>query len=144
MSLAKVLQDHRVVVCVGSGGVGKTTTSAALALHAAMQGQKVLCLTIDPARRLANSLGLREMGMDEQQVAPELFHEHGLRPSGSLHAMMLDTKRTFDQLVERHASSQEARDRILQNKLYQYVSSSLAGTQEYMAMEKLHDACELI
>ena len=91
MSLAKVLQDHRVVVCVGSGGVGKTTTSAALALHAAMQGQKVLCLTIDPARRLANSLGLREMGMDEQQVAPELFHEHGLRPSGSLHAMMLDT-----------------------------------------------------
>jgi len=79
------------------------------------------------------------MGMDEQQVAPELFHEHGLRPSGSLHAMMLDTKRTFDQLVERHASSQEARDRILQNKLYQYVSSSLAGTQEYMAMEKLHE-----
>jgi anion-transporting ArsA/GET3 family ATPase len=104
-----------------------------------MQGQRVLCLTIDPARRLANSLGLQQMSMDEQEIAQELFTAHGLVPKGSLHAMMLDTKRTFDQLVERHASSSEARDRILRNKLYQYVSSSLAGTQEYMAMEKLHE-----
>lgn len=133
-----VLDQHKVVVCVGSGGVGKTTTSAALALHAAMQGKRVLCLTIDPARRLANSLGLSQMQTSEQHIEPALFAQHGLACEGSLAAMMLDTKRTFDELVERHASSPEARDRILKNQIYQYVSTSLAGTQEYMAMEKLH------
>jgi anion-transporting ArsA/GET3 family ATPase len=130
--------DHRVVVCVGSGGVGKTTTAAALAVSAAMHGKRVLCLTIDPAWRLANSLGLTEMRTREQEVPPTLFALHGLPCTGSLSAMMLDTKRTFDELVVQYASSPEARDRILENKLYQYVSSSLAGTREYMAMEKLH------
>ncbi|MFW6087019.1 MAG: ArsA family ATPase [Myxococcota bacterium] len=138
MSLVDVLDTHRVVVCVGSGGVGKTTTAAALAVHAACGGQRVLCLTIDPARRLANSLGLSEMTTEEQEVAPEVFAEYGLECTGRLSAMMLDTKRTFDDLVTRNASSPEARDRILSNRLYQYISTSLAGTQEYMAMEKLH------
>lgn len=138
-SLLSVLERHRVVVCVGSGGVGKTTTSAALALYAALSGKNVLCLTIDPAKRLANSLGLKAMTSDEQLVAPELFVEAGLKPNGSLRAMMLDTKRTFDQLVERYASSKERAQRILNNRLYQYISTSLAGTQEYMAMEKLYE-----
>ena len=138
MDLAKVLDTHRVIVCVGSGGVGKTTTSAALAVHAAASGRRVLCLTIDPAKRLAQSLGLSELQGNEQQVSRELFHEHGLELRGSLSAMMLDMKRTFDDLVARHASSPEQRRRIFDNRLYQYVSTSLAGTQEYMAMEKLH------
>jgi anion-transporting ArsA/GET3 family ATPase len=139
MSLADVLGSHRVVVTVGSGGVGKTTTAAAMAVHAAMQGRKVLCLTIDPARRLANSLGLDEMTTSEQDVPAALFQNNGLECSGALSAMMLDTKRTFDALVEKYASDEEARDRILENQIYQYVASSLAGTQEYMAMEKLHE-----
>ncbi len=138
MSLSEVLSSHRVVVAVGSGGVGKTTTAAALAMYAAMQGKKVLCLTIDPARRLANSLGLDAMTEDEQEVSAEIFAKHGLELKGSLSAMMLDTKRTFDDLVTEHASSEEVRDRILQNRIYKYVAGSLAGTQEYMAMEKLH------
>lgn len=139
MSLADVLGSHRVVVTVGSGGVGKTTTAAAMAVHAAIEGRRVLCLTIDPARRLANSLGLDEMTTSEQDVPPSLFARHGLQCRGALSAMMLDTKRTFDGLVEKYASDEEARDRILQNQIYQYVASSLAGTQEYMAMEKLHE-----
>jgi anion-transporting ArsA/GET3 family ATPase len=139
MGLLDVLSSHRVVVCVGSGGVGKTTTSAALALHAAMNGKRVLCLTIDPAKRLASSMGLTAMTTEEQLVNPELFAAAGLTAQGSLSAMMLDTKRTFDELVKRYASSPERAKRILENKLYQYISTSLAGTQEYMAMEKLHD-----
>ena len=138
MGLKEVLQGHRVVVCVGSGGVGKTTTSAALALYAAVQGKRVLCLTIDPAKRLANSMGLTAMTTEEQLVQPELFAAAGLTVKGSLSAMMLDTKRTFDDLVTRYASSPDRAERILQNRLYQYISTSLAGTQEYMAMEKLH------
>lgn len=136
--LGKVLASHRVVVCVGSGGVGKTTTSAALAVHAASAGRRVLCLTIDPAKRLAQSLGLDTLHGSEQSVAPAVFAQYGLPLRGSLSAMMLDMKHTFDDLIAGHASSPEQRDRILGNRLYQYVSTSLAGTQEYMAMEKLH------
>jgi anion-transporting ArsA/GET3 family ATPase len=138
MGLKDVVATHRVVVCVGSGGVGKTTTSAALALDAALGGKRVLCLTIDPAKRLANSMGLTAMTTEEQLVSPELFAAAGLSAKGALSAMMLDTKRTFDDLVTRHASSPERARRILNNRLYQYISTSLAGTQEYMAMEKLH------
>lgn len=143
MGLSDVLDQHRVVVCVGSGGVGKTTTSAALALYAAMNGKRVLCLTIDPAKRLANSMGLSAMTTEEQLVPPELFEKAGLSSKGQLSAMMLDTKRTFDDLVHKYASSPERARRILDNRLYQYISTSLAGTQEYMAMEKLHSVRKL-
>lgn len=136
-TLDPLIDQRRVVLCVGCGGVGKTTVAAAVALAGARRGKRVLCLTIDPARRLANSLGLDRMTGEAQLVAPEVFQAAGLPVSGSLTVMMLDTKRTFDELVTRHASTSEARDRILHNRLYQYVSTSLAGTQEYMAMEKL-------
>lgn len=129
--------SRRVLVTVGAGGVGKTTTAAALAIAAAQRGRRVLCMTIDPAKRLAESLGLRTMSTEEQVVAPELFERAGLPMKGALTAMMLDTKKTFDDLVVKHAPSPERARRLLGNKLYQYVSTSLAGTQEYMAMEKL-------
>ncbi len=122
---------------VGAGGVGKTTTAAALGVAAARRGRRVLCLTIDPARRLAESLGLKTMSAEEQAVAPALFQRAGLPLQGSLTAMMLDTKRTFDELVTKYSSSPERAQRLLSNRLYRYVSTSLAGTQEYMAMEKL-------
>jgi anion-transporting ArsA/GET3 family ATPase len=138
MALAEIVDRHRVLVCLGSGGVGKTTTSAAIALRAALQGRRTLCLTIDPARRLANSLGLSELRGEEQLIDPACLEPQGLRMRGSLSAMMLDMKHTFDELVERYASSPAQRQRILANRIYQYVSTSLAGTQEYMAMEKLH------
>jgi len=119
-----------IIVCCGSGGVGKTTTSAALALRAAEQGRTVCVLTIDPARRLAQSMGLTELDNTPRPVA-------GVRgDTGSLDAMMLDMKRTFDEVVERHASPEKAQQ-ILQNPFYIALSSSFAGTQEYMAMEKL-------
>jgi anion-transporting ArsA/GET3 family ATPase len=136
-TLDKLVMTRRVLVAVGAGGVGKTTTAAALGVAAAARGRRVLCLTIDPARRLAESLGLERMSADEQVVAPELFARAGLPMTGSLSAMMLDTKRTFDELVERYSSSPERARKLLSNKLYGYVSASLAGTQEYMAMEKL-------
>ena len=136
--LEHVLLTHRVVVCVGSGGVGKTTTAASLALWAACRGRRVLCLTIDPAKRLATSLGLKEMTSEERLVDPALLTARGIEMKGSLSAMMLDGKQTFDDLVRRTASSPERAERILNNRLYQHISGSLAGTQEYMAMEKLH------
>ena len=105
----------------------------------AARGKKVAVLTIDPAKRLANSLGLRELGNEECLVPPERFAEHGLEMKGELWAMMLDAKRTFDDLIERHAPDEETRDRILSNRIYQEVSNAMAGSQEYMAMEKLYE-----
>lgn len=137
VTLADLVMSRRVVVAVGSGGVGKTTIAAALGLAAAARGRRVLCLTIDPARRLAEALGLEPMSGDEQRVDPARFTRAGITVRGSLAAMMLDTKRTFDELIIKHASSPERARRLLDNKLYRYVSTSLAGTQEYMAMEKL-------
>jgi len=122
---------------VGCGGVGKTTVTAALGVAAARQGKRVLTLTIDPAKRLAQSLGLERMTGEEQKVDDAVFARAGMKVTGSLTVMMLDTKRTFDDLVHRFASSEEKRDRILNNRLYRYVSTNLAGTQDYMAMEKL-------
>lgn len=136
-SLAPLIDSRRVILCVGCGGVGKTTVAASIALAAAQRGKRVLCLTIDPAKRLANSLGIDRMTGEEQVIPEELFQEAGLRVPGSLTLMMLDTKRTFDEVVTRYASSPEARDRLMNNRLYHWVSTSLAGTQEYMAMEKL-------
>jgi anion-transporting ArsA/GET3 family ATPase len=138
VSLRSLIDSRRVILCVGCGGVGKTTTAAAMGLAAAMAGKRTLCITIDPARRLAESLGFSQMTSDAQRVEPERLERAGLHVPGSLTVMMLDTKGTFDDLVRRHASSPDVRDRILQNRLYRHVSTSLAGTQEYMAMEKLY------
>jgi anion-transporting ArsA/GET3 family ATPase len=132
-----LIDTRRVLVTVGAGGVGKTTTAAALGVAAARRGKRVLCLTIDPARRLAESLGIDEMRTEAVTVDPRLFAQVGVPLTGSLTAMMLDTKRTFDDLVVKYSSTPEKAERLLSNKLYQYVSTSLAGTQEYMAMEKL-------
>ena len=136
-TLDQLVMTRRVLVTVGAGGVGKTTTAAALGVAAASRGRRVLCLTIDPARRLAEALGLERMSGDEQTIAPALFEAVGVPMKGSLTAMMLDTKRTFDELVIKYSSSPERAKKLMDNKLYQYVSTSLAGTQEYMAMEKL-------
>lgn len=121
----------RILVCCGSGGVGKTTTAAALGLRAAERGRDVVVLTIDPARRLAQSMGLTELDNTPRRVL-DVDESKG----GSLHAMMLDMKRTFDEIVEQHADRERAQQ-ILDNPFYQSLSSSFAGTQEYMAMEKL-------
>jgi anion-transporting ArsA/GET3 family ATPase len=136
-SLASLLKTRRVLITVGAGGVGKTTSAAALAVAAARAGRRVLCLTIDPARRLAESLGIAQMNTSEHVVDPAIFAAAGVPLKGSLTAMMLDTKRTFDELVIKYSSTPDKARRLLDNKLYKYVSTSLAGTQEYMAMEKL-------
>lgn len=138
MRLVDVLLERRIIVCVGSGGVGKTTTAAALALAAARRGKNTLVLTIDPAKRLANSLGLAELGHLVQAVDPALIHQGG-STTGALHAMMLDQKQAFDEVVQRHARDPKAVQRILANPVYAQISSSLAGAQEYAAMAKLHD-----
>lgn len=131
LDMAAILEDrkNRVVVCCGAGGVGKTTTAASVALRAAEYGRTVVVLTIDPARRLAQSLGIEALGNTPQQV-----HIEGIK--GELYAMMLDMRRTFDELVVQHAGSDRAQS-ILDNKFYQTVATSMSGTQEYMAMEKL-------
>jgi anion-transporting ArsA/GET3 family ATPase len=133
LEVDRLLDDPRtrIIVCCGSGGVGKTTTAAALGLRAAERGRHVVVLTVDPARRLAQSMGLSSL-----DNIPRLVPLNGPAGDGSLHAMMLDMKRTFDEIVEAHADPGRA-SAILQNRFYQSLSSSFAGTQEYMAMEKL-------
>ncbi|CAM5487881.1 ArsA family ATPase [Streptomyces badius] len=131
----------RIVVCCGSGGVGKTTTAAALGVRAAERGRKVVVLTIDPARRLAQSIGIDRLDNVPRRI-------DGIKGEGELHAMMLDMKRTFDETVEAHADAERAKA-ILENPFYQSLSAGFAGTQEYMAMEKLgqlraRDAWDLI
>jgi anion-transporting ArsA/GET3 family ATPase len=132
LDMAAILSDtsNRVVVCCGAGGVGKTTTAAAMALRAAEYGRTVVVLTIDPAKRLAQALGIKDLGNTPQRVAlpPEV--------TGELHAMMLDMRRTFDEMVLQYSGGDRA-EAILENQFYQTVATSLAGTQEYMAMEKL-------
>jgi anion-transporting ArsA/GET3 family ATPase len=136
-TLANVVERHDVVVCAGSGGVGKTTTAATIALWGAMRGRRAAVLTIDPARRLADSLGLQLSGGARASVPVELLRAHGIELPGSLTAMMLDQKSAWDSLIERHAPSREVRDRILNNRFYQHLSQSFAGSQEYMAVEEL-------
>ena len=132
LDMAAILTDtsNRVVVCCGAGGVGKTTTAAAMALRAAEYGRTVVVLTIDPAKRLAQALGISDLGNSPQRVplAPEV--------PGELYAMMLDMRRTFDEMVIQYSGPERAQA-ILDNQFYQTVATSLAGTQEYMAMEKL-------
>lgn len=137
-SYGEIIDQTRILLCVGSGGVGKTTTAAALALEAAVRGRKALVLTIDPAKRLANSLGLSALGHDVQRVPPERVDEAAQgRATGELHAMMLDQKRAFDEMVARYASDPDAVQRILQNPVYEQISRTLAGSQEYAALTKL-------
>lgn len=135
-SLAPALAKKRVLVCVGSGGVGKTTVSATLALRAAVDGRSSLVCTIDPAKRLANALGLSGLGNAETEVNPKVLEGLGVKPKASLHAMMLDMKQTWDDLISRFAPP-EQRERILANRFYQSLSTALAGSQEYIALEKL-------
>ncbi|WP_409435533.1 ArsA family ATPase [Mycobacterium sp. SMC-14] len=132
LDLAAILADtsNRVVVCCGAGGVGKTTTAASMALRAAEYGRTVVVLTIDPARRLAQALGIDDLGNNPQQVTLPA------EVPGQLYAMMLDMRRTFDEMVTQYSGPERA-EAILGNQFYQTVATSLSGTQEYMAMEKL-------
>lgn len=132
-----LLRDRRIVVCVGTGGVGKTTVAAALALDAARRGLRTLVLTIDPARRLADALGIRELGNEPRRIES---------PDGEadleFYAMMLDPKRTFDGLIERFATDEAARRKILDNPIYENISGAMSGSGEYAAMEKVLEMSE--
>jgi len=133
------LKRH-IVVCCGSGGVGKTTTAAVLALAGARGGRNAMVVTIDPAKRLANALGLETLSDTAREISRELWDPDGqARPGGRLSALMLDTKSTFDRLVLKYAADEAQGRRILENTFYRNISSALSGTQEYMAMEKLHE-----
>ena len=129
--MLELLEGHRIVVCAGSGGVGKTTTAAALAMGMAERGLKVAVVTIDPAKRLADSLGLEELGNEPRRVDGEF--------EGELWALMLDSKGTFDALIERLAPDDATRDEILANRIYQQLSNAVAGTQEFTAIAKLYE-----
>ena len=137
-----IVRDRHIVVCVGTGGVGKTTLSAAFALAGARLGRRVAVLTIDPARRLADALGVAELGNEPTDLPRDRLDALGVPPEGRLAASMLDMKRTFDELVTRFAESEEARRRILGNRIYQHVSDALAGSAEYSAMEKVFELSE--
>jgi len=129
----------RVCIVAGSGGVGKTTASAALALGLAAAGQRVAVVTIDPARRLAESLGLEDLGNDPRRVSNELLSSHGVEMQGELWAMMLDPKATFDDLITRLSPDARTREDVLGNRIYQQLSSAVAGSQEFTAVAKLYD-----
>lgn len=138
LDLDTALRERRILVCVGAGGVGKTTVAASLGLRAAALGRRVIVLTIDPARRLANALGLPSLGNQETLVDPEWIREAGIAADGELWAMMLDLKRSWDDLIHRSVPPDRAKI-ILANRFYQTLSSALAGSQEYIAMEKLYE-----
>jgi anion-transporting ArsA/GET3 family ATPase len=126
-------------VCAGSGGVGKTTTAAALAMGMAERGLKVAVVTIDPAKRLADSLGLEELGNEPRLVDPERFSAHGVTITGELWALMLDSKGTFDALIERLAPDRTTAEEVLSNRIYQQLSNAVAGSQEFTAIAKLYE-----
>jgi anion-transporting ArsA/GET3 family ATPase len=138
-TVAPLLEGRRIVVCAGSGGVGKTTTAAALAMGMAERGLKVAVVTIDPAKRLADSLGLEELGNEPRLVDPERFSDHGVQMQGELWALMLDSKRTFDALIERLAPDPATAEEVLSNRIYQQLSNSVAGSQEFTAIAKLYE-----
>ena len=139
MNIGETLKGKEICICAGSGGVGKTTAAAAIAMGIAAEGKKVAVVTIDPAKRLANALGLETLGNEERLIDPKRFEKHGIEMKGELWAMMLDPKRTWDDLIERHAPDEKTRDNVLNNRIYQELSSALVGSQEYMAMEKLFE-----
>jgi anion-transporting ArsA/GET3 family ATPase len=134
VSLAPLVSEREIVVCCGSGGVGKTTTAAALAVEAARRGRRACVVTIDPAKRLADALGLQELTNQPGRIEGD-WSDSG----GELWALMLDTKSTFDDLVVRYSDDEDQARRILDNRLYRNISGALSGTQEYMAMEKLYE-----
>jgi anion-transporting ArsA/GET3 family ATPase len=139
-SLEPLLAAKEIVICCGSGGVGKTTTAAAAAAMAAAQlGGKVLVITVDPARRLANALGLERFGNVETQVPPALFEAAGVEPRGELWAAMLDTKQSWDELVRSHAPDAATRDAILVNPLYENITGRFVQSHDYIAMERLYE-----
>jgi anion-transporting ArsA/GET3 family ATPase len=137
--LAARLRGKHVCICVGAGGVGKTTTSAALALGLAARGQKVAVVTIDPAARLATALGLDQLSGEPSRVQEALLAEHGVECAGELWAMMLDSKRTFDEIVTRLAPGEREREEILANPIYRELSTAVSGSQELSAMAKLYE-----
>lgn len=136
-SMFEIVTRHRAVVCVGTGGVGKTTVAAALGLAGALAGRRTMVLTIDPARQLARALGLSSLERGGEAVPDEALRSAGLSVRGSLHAGMLDQKGAWDAFIVRHAPSAEVRDTLLSNPVYQQVSTSFAGSFEYMAIEEL-------
>ncbi|MEA2210860.1 MAG: hypothetical protein QOF83_808 [Solirubrobacteraceae bacterium] len=138
MSVGELLADKRICVCGGSGGVGKTTTSAAIALGMAAQGAKVAVVTIDPARRLANALGLDELENEPTRVDPKRLAGN-IEVKGELWAMMLDPKRTFDELIERIAKDPERAEEIKANRIYGELSTAVSGSQEFTAVAKLYE-----
>ncbi|MBI3271559.1 MAG: ArsA family ATPase [Planctomycetes bacterium] len=140
--MKSALRHARVVLVCGKGGVGKTTVSAALAVQAAREGRKTLVCTIDPARRLANALGVSRLSDRPRRLPAAWLSRAGLPANLDLSAAMLDTKRVFDEVVLRHAPSPAAARRILDNPFYQAVSNYLAGSQEYMAVERLHELAQ--
>ncbi|MDQ2729151.1 MAG: AAA family ATPase [Actinomycetota bacterium] len=131
-TMATLIAEHDIIVCAGPGGVGKTTAAAAIALEGARRGRRTCVVTIDPARRLADALGIAALGNDPHQV------EGTWEGPGELWALMLDTKATFDSIVKANASSPAQAQAILANRFYRNISGALSGTQEYMAMEKLY------
>jgi anion-transporting ArsA/GET3 family ATPase len=141
--LALLVEDRHVVVCCGTGGVGKTTTAAVFAIEAAKRGRDAVVVTIDPAKRLADTLGVSELGHAVQEIDRARWDPEGRAPrQGRLSAVMLDTETTFDGLVGRYAKDEEQVQRILENRFYRNIAGALSGTQEYMAMEKLHELHE--
>jgi anion-transporting ArsA/GET3 family ATPase len=138
-TLARRLANRRVLICAGAGGVGKTTVSAAVAVGLAARGRRVAVVTIDPARRLAEALGLDQLGNEPRLVDPRRFEEAGVEMRGELWAMMLDARRTFDELIAQLAPNAATRDEILANPVYRHLSSAVAGSQEYTAIAKLFE-----
>jgi anion-transporting ArsA/GET3 family ATPase len=142
-SPSELVATHHIVICCGTGGVGKTTTAATFAIEGARRGRDAVVVTIDPAKRLANVLGLEHLSNTPHEIPRDLWDPNGdAVPGGRLHALMLDTETTFNQLVRTYARDDAQADGILGNRFYRNIAGALSGTQEYMAMEKLYELDE--
>lgn len=139
MSVAELIAERRICICVGAGGVGKTTTSAAVALGLAARGRRVALVTIDPSRRLAGALALDELGNEPQALSAEHLAPVGVALRGEVCAMVLDPKRTFDELIERLAPDESTRERVLANHIYRAISGAVGGAHEFAAVAKLYE-----
>lgn len=142
-SIQQLLTEKQLLICVGAGGVGKTSMAATMGVHAAMMGRKVLVLTIDPAKRLANSLGLHEFGNEETKIDLSPLEATEGKTDGELWAMMLDGKYAFHELIDRVAEDEATKQAIYENNIYQSIADTIVGNQEYMATEKLYDVIHL-